>query len=45
MIEKLKFVLGMVVNIVVKGENADYQHFLLLPQYFQMAFEDTKSVL
>ena len=22
-------------NIVVKGENAGYQHFLLLPQYFQ----------
>ena len=22
-------------NIVGKGENADYKHFLLIPQYFQ----------
>ena len=27
--ENLKFVLGMVENIVVKGENAGYQDFLL----------------
>ena len=33
--EKIKFVLEMVENIVGKGENADYQHFLLFPQYFQ----------
>ena len=30
--EKLKSVLGMVENIVGKGENAVYQHFLLFPQ-------------
>ena len=35
--EKLKFVLGRVENIVGKGENAGYQHFLLFPQCFQKA--------
>ena len=25
-------------NIVGKGENAGYQHFLLFPQYFQRVF-------
>ena len=30
--ERLKFVLGRVENIVEKGENAGYQHFLLFPQ-------------
>ena len=35
--EKLKFVLGRLENIVGKGENAGYQHFLLFPQYFQKA--------
>ena len=30
--QKLKFILGKVKNIVGKGENADYQHFLLFPQ-------------
>ena len=34
---KLKFVLGRVENIVGKGENAGYQHFLLVPQCFQKA--------
>ena len=29
-IQKLKFVLGWIENIVVKGENAGYWHFLLL---------------
>ena len=33
--EKLKFVLGRVENIVGKGENAGYQHFLLFPRCFQ----------
>ena len=33
--EKLKFVLGSVENIVGKGENAGYQHFLIFPQCFQ----------
>ena len=33
----LKFVLGRVENILGKGENAGYQHFLLFPQCFQKA--------
>ena len=33
--QKLKFVHGRVENIVGKGENAGYQHFLLFPQCFQ----------
>ena len=36
-IEKLKFVLGRGENIIGKGENAGYQHFLLFPQCFQKA--------
>ena len=32
MTEKWKFVLGSVENIMGKGENAGYQHFLLFPQ-------------
>ena len=36
--EKLKFVLERVENIVGKGENAGYQHFLLFSQCFQKAF-------
>ena len=35
MAEKLKPVLGRVENIVGKGENAGYQHFLPFPQCFQ----------
>ena len=38
MAEKLKFVLGRVENIVGKGENVGYQHFLLFPQYFSKGF-------
>ena len=34
---KLKFLLGTVENIVGKGENAGYKHFLLHPQRFQKA--------
>ena len=33
----MKFVRGMVENIVEKGEYAGYQHFLLFPQCFQKA--------
>ena len=33
--QKSKFALGRVKNIVGKGENAGYQHFLLFPQCFQ----------
>ena len=36
--EKSKFLLGRVENIVVKGENAGGQHFLLFPHCFQKAF-------
>ena len=32
--QKMKFVLGRVENIVEKGENTGYQHFLLFPQCF-----------
>ena len=35
--QNLKFALGRVENIVGKGENAGYQHFLLFPQCFQKA--------
>ena len=33
----------MVENIAGKGENGDYQHFLLFPQCFQKAFKVIKS--
>ena len=37
-------VFDRVENIVVKGENAGYQHFLLFPQCFQKAsFPDTSK--
>ena len=32
--EMTKFVLNLVENIVEKGENIGYQHFLLFPQCF-----------
>ena len=35
--QKLKFALGGVENIVGKGKNAGYRHFLLFPQCFQKA--------
>ena len=35
---KVEFVLGRVKNIVGKEENAGYQHFLLLPQFFSKSF-------
>ena len=38
MTEKLKLALGRVENIVGRGENAGYQHFLLFPQCFQKTF-------
>ena len=38
MSQKLKFVFGRVENIVGKGENADYQHFLLFQKCFQKSF-------
>ena len=36
--QKLSFVLGGVKNIVGKGENAGYQHFLLFPPCFHKGF-------
>ena len=33
--QKTKFVHNGVKNIVGKGENAGYEHFLLFPQYFK----------
>ena len=33
-LNKLKLALGMVDNILGKGENTDSQHFLLFPQCF-----------
>ena len=35
--EKLKFGLGRIENIVGNGENAGYQHFLLIQQCFHKA--------
>ena len=35
MAKNLKYVFGEVENIVGKGENAGYLHFLLFPQCFQ----------
>ena len=43
--KKLKFLFGSVENIVGKGENAGYQHFLLFPQCFQKAsFSESLNV-
>ena len=38
MTEKLKFLKGRVENIVGKGENAGYQHFLFFPTMFSKGF-------
>ena len=35
--QMMEFVFDRVENIVGKGENPSYQHFLLLPQCFQKA--------
>ena len=35
--QKLKFALGRVENIVEKGINSGYQHFLLFPQCLHIA--------
>ena len=35
--KKLKFAVGQEENIVAKGENAGYQHFLLFPTMFSKA--------
>ena len=36
--KNLKFVLGRIENIVGKGENDGYQHFLLFPSMFSKVF-------
>ena len=41
---KLKFFFGWVENIVGKGENADYQHFLLFPTMFSKSFSGSLKV-
>ena len=41
----LKNFLGRVENIVGKGENAGYQHFLLYPQCFQKASSSVSLTL
>ena len=43
--EELKLGLGREKNIVGKGENAGYQHFLLFPQYFQKSGLCCKELL
>ena len=43
--EKMKFIQGRMVNIVGKGENAGYQHFLFFPQCFQkLSFSGSSKV-
>ena len=45
LIQKLKFDLGSVENIVRKGQNAGYKYFLLFPQYFEtLAFSTSLKV-
>ena len=45
MTKELKLVLGREENIVGKGENAGYQHFLLFLQCFQKAsFKEVLNV-
>ena len=39
LLKKMIFVFDRVENIVGKGENAGYQHFLLFPHFFQKAFK------
>ena len=36
--QTLEFLLGKVENIVGKGENDDYQHFLLFPEWFSKGY-------
>ena len=38
MTQSLRFVSGKVENIMGKGENAGYQHFLLFPKCFHSLF-------
>ena len=41
MAHMVQFFFGRVENMVRKGENAGYQHFLLFPQCFQSALTMT----
>ena len=42
--KKLKFVLELVENIMGKGENADYQHFLLFPCFQKTSFPGSLKI-
>ena len=42
--QELNFVLGRVENIVGKGENAGYQHFLLFPCFQKLSFPEVLKV-
>ena len=45
LIQKLKFMLERVENIVGKSENAGYRHFLFFPQCFQkLSFPEVLKV-
>ena len=33
----IEFVFERIENLVAKGENAGYHHFILFPQFFQMS--------
>ena len=41
--QNIKFVFKRIENIVVKGENAGYQHFLLFPTMFSKCFSPGAS--
>ena len=41
---EMNFVLGRVENIVEKGENAGYQHFLLFPRFQQASCKGLQKV-
>ena len=42
--KKLEFELGRVENIVGKGENAGYQHFLLFPRFQKASMLESLKV-
>ena len=42
--QKQKFVLGLVENTAGKGENAGYQHFLLLTCFQKVSFSGSLKV-
>ena len=40
----LKFMLGRIENVVGKGENAAYQHFLIFPSFQKLSFPEVSKV-